>query len=61
MKHFSLRSALISEISCKYYAINYLTHYKLLSNIGAAGGRFCDPGHSHDSPKFFTLLCFDTS
>ena len=61
MKHVSLRSALVSTLSCKYYATNYLIRYKLLSNIGAAGERFCDPGHSRDSPKFFTLLCFDTS
>jgi hypothetical protein len=61
MKHLALRGALISALSCKYNATNYLTHYCLLLNIGAAGGRFCDPGHGRDSPKSFTLLCFDTS
>jgi hypothetical protein len=61
MKHLSLPNAFIRVLSCKYNATNYLTHYCLLLNIGAVGGGFCEPGHSRDSPKSFTLLCFDTS
>jgi len=61
MKHLTLRSALISALSCKYNATNYLTHYCMLLNISAVGGRICDPGDCRDSPKSCTLLCFDTS